>query len=107
MNHGKTTIGALLSSVGKALTGAGILAQLTQIMPAFNVIPPAILTACWWITLAGVVLGVLGTALTGWFAADANTVNNIASSVDRINKQGQSIYARPAAENKPPVNPAK
>jgi hypothetical protein len=102
MNHSKTTIGALLSSLGKALTGTGILAQLTQLMPSSNVIPPAILTACWWITLIGVVLGVVGTALTGWFTADASTVNNVAAEVDRVNQQGPSVNAQPAAENKTP-----
>ena len=104
MNHTKTTIGGLLSSIGKALTGAGILAQLTQLMPTSNVIPPTILTAIWWITLTGVVLGVVGTVLTAWFAADASTVNNIAAAVDQINQQGSSPMAAPAA-TKPVDNP--
>jgi hypothetical protein len=113
MKHNKTTIGGLLSSIGKSITGAGILAQLTQIMPTSNVIPPGILAACWWLTLAGVVMGVIGTALTAWFAADASAVNNVAASVqtvavavDQINKGGTDFMAKPVAEQSP-VDPAK
>jgi hypothetical protein len=61
MKNNKTTIGGLLSSIGKGLTGAGVLTQLTQLLPASNVIPPSILVAVWWVTLVGVLLGVVGT----------------------------------------------
>jgi hypothetical protein len=101
MTHSKTTIGGLLSSVGKALAGTGILAQLTQLLPASNVIPASILLAIWWITLAGVVLGVVGTAMTSWFAADASIVNNVAAAVDQINQKGASPLAAPSATNPP------
>ena len=112
MKHIKTTIGGLLSSLGKSLTGAGILAQLTQIMPSANVIPPSILTACWWLTLLGVILGVVGTALTSWFAADASTVNavaatvqTVAQAVDKINTGGTDFMAKPVADKSiPPSN---
>ena len=107
MNNHKTTIGGLLSSIGKALTGAGVLAQLTQLLPASNVIPPSILVAVWWITLAGVVLGVVGTAVTAYFAADASTVNNIASAVNTINQQGSNPAAAPAATKPTPAVPAE
>ena len=96
MKNWKTTIGGLLSSTGKALTGGGVLVQLTQLFPASKV-PPSILLACWWIALVGVIMGVLGTVLTAYFAADASTVNEnvqqvakIASAVDKINQQGPS-----------------
>ena len=68
--NSKTTIGGLLSSIGKGLTGAGVLVQLTQLIPSDTKIPPSIIVAIWWITLVGVVLGVVGTAVTGYFAAD-------------------------------------
>lgn len=73
MNN-KTTIGGLLSSIGKGLTGAGVLTQLTQLFPGDAKIPAGILVAVWWVTLAGVILGVVGTAITGYYAADKPSV---------------------------------
>ena len=96
IGHWQTNIGGLLSSLGKGLTGAGVLTQLTQLLPESKFIPDSILVAVWWITLFGVVLGVVGTALTAFFAADAVTVNNIAAAVDQINQQGSSPMAAPA-----------
>jgi hypothetical protein len=111
MKNNKTTIGGLLSSIGKGLTGAGVLTQLTQLLPASNVIPPSILVAVWWVTLVGVLLGVVGTTLTAYFAADASTVNNIASAVDKINALGSDPGQPPSVQTiskpQPPAPPAQ
>ena len=100
--HWQTTLGGFLSSTGKGLAGIGMLMQLTQLSPTSNILTPAMLSALWYIALAGVVMGVVGTQLTAWFAADAKTVNNIGAAVDTINQDGPSPMAAPAA-SKPPT----
>ena len=103
--HWQTTLGGFLSSTGKGLAGIGMLMQLTQLSPTSNVLTPAMLTVLWYIALVGVVMGIVGTQLTAWFAADATTVNNIAAAVDQINQQGASPLSAPAATKPPTPTP--
>ena len=100
--HWQTTLGGFLSSTGKGLAGIGMLMQLTQLSPTSNVLTPAMLAVLWYVALVGVVMGIVGTQLTAWFAADATTVNNIAAAVDQINQQGTSPAAPPAATKTTP-----
>lgn len=106
MKNWKTTVGGLLSAIGKGLSGGGVLVQLTQLFPN-NKVPPSILLACWWIALTGVVLSIVGIVWTAFFAADAATVNNIAAAVDKINQAGPDSGTAILSKTNTPAAPAQ
>lgn len=101
MKNSKTTIGGLIMAIGGALSGTGFLTILSQSMPGDIKIPASIIGAAWWVSFAGVILGIVGKTWTAFFAADASTVSNIAATVDAINQQGSSPSAPPATQSKP------
>jgi hypothetical protein len=101
ITHSKTTYWGLASAIGKALTGGGVLTLLTQLFPTGMTIPPGIMTACWYITLFGVVLGAVGTAGAGFFSADAGAVQNVSTEVDRINALGSDPNSKQLVPNVP------
>ena len=60
----------------------------------------------WTIALFAVVGGIgLMFAGDSSVSADVQVVSNVAAAVDRVNKEGPSPFAQPAAENKPPGSP--
>lgn len=77
----KTNLGGLLSTIGLSLSGGGILTQLTQLFPKAMNIPNGILIACWYITLAGIVLKGVGMAMTSYYAADDADLQAVKSIV--------------------------
>ena len=91
--HWQTNLGGAIGIVGTSLIGIGIVPQLSGV-------PSKFLT---YTAIAGFILSALGRGLTALFAADASTVNNVASAVDRINLQGSNVFAKPALDTQPPV----
>lgn len=77
----KTTVGGLLSSVGIGLSSGGILVQLTQMFPGVIAIPNSVLMACWFIALAGVVMKIVGTCMTSYYAADDSELQAVKQAV--------------------------
>jgi hypothetical protein len=77
----KTTVGGLLSAIGLSLSGGGILAQLTQMFPGVIAIPNSVLLACWFITLVGVVMKIVGVCITAYFAADDSDLQAVKRAV--------------------------
>lgn len=72
MKNWKTTIGGAFSATGVTLMGVGVVPQLQGSTSKF-------LTYC---TIAGFVCTAIGTFLGHLFAADSETVNNLAAKVD-------------------------
>lgn len=66
----KTNLGGLISSIGLALSGGGILAQLTQMFPGVIAIPNSVLLTCWFIALLGIILKIVGVCMVAYYAAD-------------------------------------
>ena len=99
MNHWQTNLGGAISVTGTTLIGVGVLGNLSQGPHS---------AMLWYVALVGFILSAAGKGLTALFAADAKTVNNVAAEVDRVNQEGPSPYAQPAAENKPSeITPAQ
>lgn len=90
--------------MGTSLIGIGTLTQLTQLSPTTNV-PPKLLTLMWYVAAGGFILSATGKGITALFAADASTVNDVASkvqtvaqAVDTINQTGTSFTAKSVAQ---------
>jgi hypothetical protein len=95
MSNWKTNLGGAIGMIGTGLIGIGVLGGAN----------PKYQAVCWWIALIGFVISAFGKGLTALFAADAATVQNVASAVDHINQLGASPLAAPLA-TKPPDVPA-
>lgn len=97
----KTNIGGLLSTIGISLSSGCILTQLTQLFPDGANIPHGVLVACWYIAVLGVVLKIVGTAMTSYFAADD-------SDLQQVKVATGLVAATPPVNSDPtPTTPAK
>jgi len=79
----KTNLGGAIAVTGTTLIGIGVLTQLAQFAPNTNV-PPGLLSAMWYVALAGFIISAIGKGVTAYFSADSKDVEAIQRQISAV-----------------------